>query len=71
MGNFFIGTSIITIYIEKFFKTNKEIVTTQTKNFYDLRATDIEGKEFLFKDLKKFKALLVVNVASQCGLAKG
>ena len=37
-----------------------------TKEFYDLKATDIYGMDVDFQKFKG-KVLLIVNVASQCG----
>jgi glutathione peroxidase len=42
------------------------IVMAQTK-FYDFKVTDIDGKEFDMSSLKG-KKVLIVNVASKCGL---
>ena len=39
-----------------------------TKNFFDLKATDIDENEFKFSSLKGSKAILIVNVACECGL---
>jgi len=39
----------------------------QTKNLYDFKVKDIDGKEFDLSTLKG-KKVLVVNVASKCGL---
>lgn len=39
----------------------------QGKSFYDFKVTDIDGKEFDLSSLKG-KKVLVVNVASKCGL---
>jgi len=38
-------------------------------NFYDFEVTDIDGKPFLFSQLKG-KKVMVVNVASKCGFTK-
>ena len=40
----------------------------QNKSFYDFNVTTIDGKEFPLSSLKG-KKVLVVNVASKCGLA--
>ena len=54
-----------------FFKKNKEeIKSNDLTGFFDLEAIDINGNQFKFQSLGKMKAILVVNVASQCGLAK-
>ena len=37
------------------------------KSLYDFKTTDINGKEFDFSSLKG-KKVLIVNVASKCGL---
>ena len=39
----------------------------QNKSFYDFNVTTIDGKEFPLSSLKG-KKVLVVNVASRCGL---
>ncbi|MBV6458048.1 MAG: hypothetical protein HONBIEJF_01170 [Fimbriimonadaceae bacterium] len=43
------------------------LAAMQTTPFYDFVMTDIDGKPFAFKNLKG-RAVLVVNVASKCGL---
>lgn len=43
------------------------LAAMQTTPFYDFVMPDIDGKPFAFKSLKG-KAVLVVNVASRCGL---
>ena len=54
-----------------FFKKDKEAIkSNDLTGFFDLAAIDINGHEFKFNSLGKMKAILVVNVASQCGLAK-
>jgi glutathione peroxidase len=42
-------------------------VMAQNKNFYDFTVQSIDGKEFPLSELKG-KKVLVVNVASKCGL---
>ncbi len=42
-------------------------MASQSKSFYDFKVTDIDGKEFDLSSLKG-KKVLVVNVASKCGL---
>ncbi|XP_004343073.1 hypothetical protein CAOG_07214 [Capsaspora owczarzaki ATCC 30864] len=42
---------------------------TDVENFYDLKCTDILGNPFDFASLRG-KVVLVVNVASNCGLTK-
>ena len=42
-------------------------VSAQKKNFHDFTVKDIDGKEFALSQLKG-KKVLVVNVASKCGL---
>ena len=37
-------------------------------SFFDLKATDIDGKVVHFSELKNRKAIIVVNVASEWGL---
>jgi len=41
--------------------------SAQTKSLYDFKVTDIDGKEFDMSTLKG-KKVLIVNVASKCGL---
>lgn len=41
--------------------------SSQHKTIYNFKVKDIEGKEFDFKSLKG-KKILIVNVASKCGL---
>jgi glutathione peroxidase len=43
------------------------IVSAQKKNFYDFKVKTIDGKNFSLSSLKG-KKVLVVNVASKCGL---
>ena len=52
------------------FKTSKDDMEKSEKGFFDLSATDIEGKETPFTEFKDRKAILVVNVASKCGYTK-
>jgi glutathione peroxidase len=40
--------------------------TMESKSFYDLSATTIDGADFSFSALKG-KRVLIVNVASKCG----
>lgn len=40
---------------------------TQAMSIYDYKVTDLEGKDFLFSNLKG-KKILIVNTASECGL---
>lgn len=42
-------------------------MTAQETNLYSFKVTDIDGKEFDFSTLKG-KKVLIVNVASKCGL---
>ena len=42
-------------------------MTSQSKNLYSFKVKDIDGKEFDLSSLKG-KKVLVVNVASKCGL---
>jgi len=41
--------------------------SAQSKNLYDFKVKDIDGREFNFSSLKGQK-VLIVNVASKCGL---
>lgn len=43
------------------------IMNGQNKSLYDFKVKDIDGKEFNFSQLKG-KKVLIVNVASKCGL---
>jgi glutathione peroxidase len=43
------------------------VVSAQKKNFYDFKVKTIDGKDFSLSSLKG-KKVLVVNVASKCGL---
>ncbi len=43
------------------------VVSGQTKSLYDFKVKDIDGKEFDMSTLKG-KKVLIVNVASKCGL---
>lgn len=43
------------------------LVHAQEKNLYDFKVTDVDGKEFDMSKLKG-KKVLIVNVASKCGL---
>lgn len=47
-------------------KMNNESAKTPFQSFYDLSATQIDGKEIKFADFKG-KKLLLVNTASDCG----
>ncbi|MCB8998538.1 MAG: glutathione peroxidase [Bacteroidales bacterium] len=49
-----------------FFKSKKNTSPEVPKDFYNLSAKDIDGKDFSFASLKG-KKLLLVNVASKCG----
>lgn len=53
-----------------FFKSSKEKLAKTSKSFFELQATDIDGKTFEFSSLSAFKAIIVVNVASSCGLTR-
>ncbi|HPD64646.1 MAG TPA: glutathione peroxidase [Bacteroidia bacterium] len=43
-----------------------QISNAQISNFYELKATTIDGKEFKFSSLKG-KKVIIVNTASKCG----
>lgn len=59
------------LILEKFFSKKKESVAKpQISDFFKLSALDIQGNLVEFQTLKKYKAILIVNVASQCGLTK-
>ena len=49
---------------KKISKNDSEVAALA--NFYDLKATTIDGKEISFNDFKG-KKVLIVNVASKCG----
>lgn len=50
------------------FKSKYEDLACQTNNFFDLKAVDLDQKEFSFKELEnKHKLFLLVNLASKCG----
>lgn len=51
------------------FKKKKEKLFNIPKSFWDLKATDIDGKEVSFETLRGKKAYIVVNVASSCNYA--
>ena len=52
-----------------FFKTKKEKLEDPGKGFFDFTMTDIKGVPVDFKSFRgKYKAYIVVNVASACGL---
>lgn len=53
-----------------FFKNKKEQIGKITKGFFELSAKDIDGQEINFSTFKTNKAIIVVNVASSCGLTK-
>lgn len=52
-----------------FHKKGKENITNVPKSLWDLKAIDIDGKEVELKQYKGKKVLVIVNVASACGLA--
>ena len=50
-------------------KKGKEELKTEFSSLFQIKANDIEGKEVLLGDLAKGKkCIMVVNVASKCGL---
>ena len=53
-----------------FYKKGSDSFSSTAADFFSLKATDIDGKEFDFGDLKSRKATLVINVASACGFTK-
>ncbi len=53
-----------------FYKKGSDSFSPVASDFFSLKATDIDGKEFNFADLKSKKAILVLNVASACGFTK-
>ena len=64
----FIGFTIVLLLsgftYKKISKNDSEVAALA--NFYDLKATTIDGKEISFNDFKG-KKVLIVNVASKCG----
>ena len=42
-------------------------LSAQSKSFYDFRVKTLEGQDFDFSSLKG-KKVMIVNVASKCGL---
>tara|TARA_B100000963_G_scaffold213974_1_gene186590 strand:+ start:2838 stop:3431 length:594 start_codon:yes stop_codon:yes gene_type:complete len=64
----FIGFTIVLLLsgftYKKISKNDSEVAALA--NFYDLKATSIDGKEISFNDFKG-KKVLIVNVASKCG----
>ncbi|XP_010671813.1 probable glutathione peroxidase 2 [Beta vulgaris subsp. vulgaris] len=64
----FVGLSVFLFYIypsPSFQQTSQEL----PKSIYDFTVKDINGKDVSFRNFKG-KVLLIVNVASQCGLTK-
>ena len=64
----FIGFTIVLLLsgftYKKISKNDSEVAALA--NFYDLKATSIDGEEISFNDFKG-KKVLIVNVASKCG----
>jgi glutathione peroxidase-family protein len=56
--------------LKKWFSKGKENVNSSKRSFFDLEAHDINDELVKFKELKEKKLILIVNVASQCGLTK-
>src|SRR3990167_10569498 len=55
-----------------FFKSGKDKMADVPASFFDTKVNDIYGKPVNFADFKgKYKAYIVVNVASACGLTDG
>ncbi|CAI2379803.1 unnamed protein product [Moneuplotes crassus] len=53
------------------FKKRKEKLETTVESLFEISAEDIDGQEHLLADLAKDKkCIMVVNVASKCGLTK-
>lgn len=59
--------SFIIITLSLILLANSNIVLAQTKSFYDFKVNSIDGEVFDFNKLKG-KKVLIVNVASKCGL---
>jgi glutathione peroxidase len=55
------------IYLTIFALISMSFLSAQTKNFHDFTVKTIDGKDFPLSSLKG-KKVLVVNVASKCGL---
>lgn len=53
-----------------FFKNKKEQIGKISKSFFELSAKDIDGQLINFSTFQTYKAIIVVNVASSCGLTK-
>mgnify|MGYP002141372009 FL=1 len=52
-----------------FFKSGKEKIAAPAQGFFDMKIPDIHGKMVDFNDFRgKYKAFIIVNVASACGL---
>tara|TARA_B100001029_G_C14967201_1_gene398020 strand:+ start:210 stop:776 length:567 start_codon:yes stop_codon:yes gene_type:complete len=60
---------IILIIIFNFFLLNVKGISMENKNFYDFQLKSINGEEIKF-DKYKGKAILLVNVASNCGFTR-
>ena len=50
-----------------FFKSKKEKLDEIPKTLWELEVTDIDGNNMKLEEFKKYKALLITNVASSCG----
>jgi len=51
-------------------KNDSEHLTNPVNNFSELQCRDLKGQPFSFQSLKEKKLIMVVNVASECGLTK-
>ena len=56
--------------LKKWFQKGKENVYSTKRSFFELEAYDINDELVKFKEFKDKKLILIVNVASQCGLTK-
>ena len=53
-----------------FFKSGCEKISSKSKSFYELEAIDIDESPVKMDRYKDKNLLLIVNVASNCGLTK-
>ena len=60
---------IIIVIIFNFFLLNVKGISMENKNFYDFQLKSINGDEIKFDEYKG-KAILLVNVASNCGFTR-
>ena len=58
--------NIFAIFTKTLSITNKPIVMSSNKSFYDIKINSLQGKPVNFESFKG-KKILIVNVASKCG----